>query len=152
MSENADIIEMFQQCSIVSSIYNCDIHYIIDIDNKFWFRAVDIATVFNYQNTRKAIIDHVDDEDKLTYEEVNMRRNISLPQNQTLTKASQPHTIYINESGLVSLSMLSKKAEAKTFKRWITSEIIPAILRTGSYTMPKNEVIENKLTHNQFNM
>ena len=48
--------------------------------------------------------------------------------------------------------MLSKKPEAKTFKRWITSEIIPAILRTGSYTHANNEVIEKKLTHNQFNM
>ena len=95
MNESTEIIEMFQQCSIVSSLYNCNIHYIIDNGNKLWFRAVDVAMVLNYQNTRKAIIDHVDDEDKLTYEEVNMRRKNQLLQNQTRTKASQPHTIYI---------------------------------------------------------
>ena len=94
MNESTDIIEMFQQCSIVSSIYKCNIHYIIDNDNKLWFRAVDVATVLNYQNTRKAIIDHVDDDDKTTYEEVHRHRNVSLRSNQAPENASHPNPIF----------------------------------------------------------
>ena len=90
---------------------------------------------------------HVDDEDKLKYEEVK-RRTKSVPHTE-----EQAHTVFINKSGLISLVLSSKKAEAKAFKRWITAEVIPAILSTGEYRVCDSSTMVNKtLTHNQYTM
>ena len=112
-----------------------------------WLRGVDVANVLGYSNTRQAILTNVDDEDKIKFEEVkgrlSHRRHID----------EQPHTIFINKSGLISLVLCSKKDEAKAFKRWITAEVIPAILATGSYSVASQAVIETRnLTHNQYMM
>ena len=84
-----------------------------------WFVGKDVADILGYSNTPKAIRDHVDDEDKLT------ERIVLSGQNREMT--------IINESGLYSLILSSKMPKAKEFKRWVTSEVIPAIRKTGKY-------------------
>lgn len=92
----------------------------ITIDNEPWFVGKDIAEALGYNNTRDALVRHVDDEDKNT---VVIRDGIQ----------GNPNTIVINESGMYSLILSSKLPTAKRFKRWVTSEVLPAIRRTGAY-------------------
>ena len=91
----------------------------VTVDGESWFVAKDIAEILQYTNTQKAIRDHVDEEDKLT------ERIVLSGQNREV--------ICINESGLYSLILSSKMPGAKRFKRWVTSEVLPQIRRTGTY-------------------
>ena len=84
-----------------------------------WFVGKDVADNLGYTNAPKAIRDHVDDEDKLT------ERIVLSGQNR--------QAIFINESGLYSLVLSSKLPDAKRFKRWVTSEVIPSIRKNGGY-------------------
>lgn len=95
-----------------------------------WFVGRDIAEILKYSNTRKAIADHVDDDDKT--DGVTIRDAIG--------RSQKP--IIINESGLYSLILSSKLPNAKKFKRWVTSEVLPSIRKHGAYIiMPKLEEI-----------
>ena len=89
------------------------------LDNKPYFVGKDVANVLGYSNTPKAIRDHVDEEDKT--------------QNESFT-VNGTALMLINESGLYSLILKSKLPNARKFKRWVTSEVLPAIRKTGSYT------------------
>ena len=95
---------------------------ILEQDDTLWFIGKDVADVLEYKNPRKAITDHVDEEDR-------RKQNIPTSQNVTLVAA----TWLINESGLYSLILSSKLPKAKAFKRWVTSEVLPSIRRTGKY-------------------
>ena len=101
----------------------------VTIDGEPWFVGKDVADILEYTNTAKAIRDHVDDEDKLT------ERIVLSGQNREV--------IFINESGLYSLILSSKMPNAKKFKHWVTSEVLPAIRKTGSYQM-QNLSVEMK--------
>ena len=92
------------------------------INDEPWFVGKDVAEVLGYSNTRDALNKHVDDEDKNT---VAIHDGTSGNPNQTI----------INESGLYSLVFKSQLPSAKRFKRWVTSEVIPAIRKHGAYTM-----------------
>ncbi len=94
-------------------------------NNEPWFVAKDITKILGYQNSSKAIGDHVDADDKLN--------------NETLSSLGQRGGWLINESGLYSLILSSKLPTAKQFKRWVTSEVLPELRKTGSYslTIPK---------------
>ena len=92
------------------------------IENEPWFVGKDVAEVLGYTNPSKALSDHVDTEDKLN--------------NETLLSLGQRGGWLINESGLYSLILSSKLPKAKKFKRWVTSEVLPAIRKTGSYNLP----------------
>jgi prophage antirepressor-like protein len=81
--------------------------------------AKDVATALGYTNTQKAIRDHVDDDDKLT--------------ERFVLSGQVRSVIIINESGLYSLILSSKLPQAKAFKRWVTSEVLPQIRKTGGY-------------------
>lgn len=94
----------------------------VTVDGEPWFVAKDIAEILQYTNTQKAIRDHVDEEDKLT------ERIVLSGQNREV--------ICINESGLYSLILSSKMPGAKRFKRWVTSEVLTQIRRTGTYQKP----------------
>ena len=85
-----------------------------------YFVGKDVAGILGYANTRKALIDHIDEEDK---DDVTIRDAIG--RNQTMTA--------INESGLYSLILSSKMPNAKKFKRWVTNEVLPAIRKHGLY-------------------
>lgn len=88
-----------------------------------WFVGKDVASVLQYRDTSDALKKHVDKEDK-----------VLLKAGETPTLKSSNFGMYIiNESGLYSLILSSKMPKAKEFKRWVTSEVIPAIRKTGGY-------------------
>lgn len=91
----------------------------VTIDDEPWFVGKDIAEALGYSNSRKALIDHVDNEDKGV--------------TNRYTPGGKQNLIIINESGLYSLILSSKLPNAKKFKRWVTSEVLPAIRKTGHY-------------------
>ena len=95
------------------------------INDEPYFVGKDVAGILGYTNTPKAIRDHVDDEDKLT------ERIVLSGQNREV--------IFINESGLYSLILSSKLPTARKFKRWVTSEVLPSIRKTGAYIVPSNK-------------
>ena len=92
----------------------------VDVSGEPWFVGKDIAEILGYTNPSKALLDHVDDEDKLN--------------NEKLLSLGQRGGWLINESGLYSLILSSKLPTAKEFKRWVTSEVLPTIRKTGSYS------------------
>lgn len=89
------------------------------IDGQPWFVGKDVAEALGYTNSRKALIDHVDEEDK------GVTKRDTLGGNQKLT--------IINESGLYCLIIKSKLEGARQFKRWVTSEVLPSIRKYGAY-------------------
>lgn len=91
----------------------------VEINKEPFFVAKDVAEILGYSNSRKAIIDHVDEEDK------------GVTKCDTLGGVQELSVI--NESGLYSLVLSSKLPTAKKFKRWVTSEVLPAIRKTGGY-------------------
>lgn len=92
------------------------------IGNEVWFVGKDVADTLGYKDTSDALKRHVDEEDKLS---------------RCFTDSGQSRDMYIiNESGLYSLILSSKLPNAKKFKRWVTSEVLPSIRKTGGYQMP----------------
>lgn len=86
-----------------------------------YFVGKDVAEILGYKDTSDALKRHVDDEDKLT---------------RCFTDSGQRRDVYvINESGLYSLVLSSKLPSAKRFKRWVTSEVLPALRRQGGYML-----------------
>lgn len=100
----------------------------VEIDGTPWLVGKDVAMALGYKNPTKAIIAHVDDEDK----QLEMLPQETKAQNGTLLSGSTK-TALINESGLYSLILSSKMPKAKAFKRWVTSEVLPAIRKIGAY-------------------
>ena len=105
------------------------------INSEPWFVGKDVADVLGYSNSRKAMADHVDDEDK----EVLTSRNV------TLENIPNRGITVVNESGLYSLILSSKLPSAKKFKRWVTSEVLPALRKTGQYQV--KELSGSELMH-----
>lgn len=96
------------------------------INGEPYFVGKDVAEVLGYAKSRNAIATHVDDEDK---KDAPIQGDLGGTQNMTI----------INESGLYSLILKSKLPSAKKFKRWVTSEVLPTIRKTGSYSnVPKS--------------
>lgn len=95
------------------------------INDAPYFVGKDVAEILGYANPRKAIIDHVDEEDKM--DGVTIRDSIGREQNPVL----------INESGLYSLILSSKMPNAKKFKNWVTAEVLPSIRKHGAYMTPE---------------
>ena len=114
---------------------------VIKCRDKIWFRGKDIAKALGYEKTRNAILKHVNDDDKSILEE--LRRG---PQIRAPFKNEQGGSIFINESGLYSLIFGSKLESAKVFKRWVTSEVLPSIRKTGRYDYCMNHKYNNMLT------
>lgn len=101
------------------------------IDNEPYFVGKDVANILGYQNGSRDINRHVDEEDK--------SKVMLFDGNQ------DKETIIINESGLYSLILSSKMPNAKKFKRWVTSEVLPAIRKNGAYLTDKKAY---DITHN----
>lgn len=95
------------------------------INNEPYFVGKDVADILGYSNARDALAKHVDDEDRDT---VAFRDGTS----------GNPNLSVINESGVYSLILASKLPEAKKFKRWVTSEVLPAIRKKGRYQVPSD--------------
>ena len=98
------------------------------INGEPYFVGKDVADILGYSNSRKALIDHVDEEDKNT---VTIRDGIP----------GNPNQVVINESGLYSLILSSKLPTAKRFKRWVTSEVLPSIRKHGVYAV--DEILQD---------
>lgn len=92
-----------------------------------YFVGKDVAEILGYQNASKALADHVDEEDKLN--------------NESLSSLGQRGGWLINESGLYSLILSSKLPSAKRFKRWVTSEVLPAVRKHGVFAM--DDIVNN---------
>ena len=90
------------------------------INDEPYFVGKDVANVLGYSNTKDALLRHVDSEDKMG--------------SRITTSGQSREMTIINESGLYSLILKSKLPNARKFKRWVTSEVLPTIRKTGSYT------------------
>lgn len=101
----------------------------VSVNDEPYFVGKDVAEILGYSNPRKAMIDHVDAEDK------------GVTKCDTLG-GTQEMTI-INESGLYSLILSSKLPKAKEFKRWVTAEVLPAIRKTGGYVNDTAQFVES---------
>ena len=97
------------------------------VNGEIMFVGKDVAEILGYSNPRKAIIDHIDEEDK------GVTKCDTLGGKQDLTM--------INESGLYSLILSSKMPNAKKFKHWVTADVLPAIRKTGMYAT--DELLDN---------
>lgn len=97
----------------------------VNIDGEPWLVGKDVATALGYVDTFGALKKHVDDEDKQNCQ----NDSFESPRGMTV----------INESGLYSLVLSSKLPTAKKFKRWVTSEVLPTIRKTGSYSVKQAE-------------
>lgn len=104
----------------------------VNIDGEPWLVGKDVATALGYVDTFGALKKHVDDEDKQNCQ----NDSFESPRGMTI----------INESGLYSLVLSSKLPTAKKFKRWVTSEVLPTIRKTGSYSVKQKEQAEQDKT------
>lgn len=94
----------------------------VTIENEPWFVGKDVATALGYSNPQKAVRDHISEEDRGV--------------NEMDTPSGRQNLAIINESGLYALIFGSKLESANRFKHWVTSEVLPAIRKTGSYQKP----------------
>lgn len=95
----------------------------VEINGTPWLVGKDVAIALGYKNPQRAIRDHVDTEDQGV--------------TKTVTPSGEQEMLIINESGLYSLILSSKMPKAKAFKRWVTSEVLPAIREHGAYESVK---------------
>lgn len=101
------------------------------IDGEPWFVGKDVAECLGYTNPSKALADHVDDDDKLN--------------NKTLSSLGQRGGWLINESGMYALIFGSKLEKAREFKRWVTSEVLPTLRKTGRYEVAEDQSVNQLL-------
>ena len=114
----------------------------IDKQQNIWFRGRDVAEILGYSNTKKAVLTHVDIEDKkqlFTYHANGPKMgpvgsNANGPKMGPVAPSGSTCT-YINESGFYSLVLSSKLETAKKFKRWVTKEVLPSIRKYGQYKL-----------------
>ena len=103
----------------------------VEVNGEPWFVGKDVAKVLGYIDTSDALKKHIDEEDKLS---------------RCFADSGQSRKMYIiNESGLYSLILSSKLPTAKAFKRWVTSEVLPAIRKTGGYIPTTPQMSEQEI-------
>ena len=126
------------------------------IDMEPWFIAKEVATLLGYENTSRSVNDHVDELDQkmLSRSECEVLFNQNIIDSETIentddlkgtemvplentTNISNRGMKFINESGLYTLIARSNKPEARRFQRWVTSEVLPSIRKTGQYAIQK---------------
>lgn len=115
-----------------------------EINGEPYFVGKDVAEILGYSNPSKAVLSHVDEEDKQF-----IMIDIADTQNGNVP-IGQSKTAVINESGLYSLIFSSKLASAKRFKHWVTSEVLPSIRKNGGYiinqeTLTPEQIVANAL-------
>lgn len=107
----------------ILNFHESNIRSTIDNDNTIWFCAKDLCLSLGYAIPHKALKDHVDAGDVL--------------KRITPTTSGNQNMLWVNESGMYALIFGSKLDSAKEFKRWVTSEVLPQIRKTGQYAVPK---------------
>jgi anti-repressor protein len=113
--------------------FNAEIRTVLK-NEEIWFVGKDVADALGYSNTRDAISKHVDKEDK---------NNVVIRDGK-----GNPNQTVINESGLYSLILSSQLENAKQFKRWVTSEILPSLHKTGIYMTGQSEMNDEEFLAN----
>lgn len=106
----------------------------VTIDGEPWFVGKDIASALGYEKERNAIQKYVDADDALKW--------------GILTNGGEQQMTIINESGLYSLIFGSKLPSAKQFKHWVTSEVLPALRKTGTYSMNERCLLDASVAGN----
>jgi len=109
----------------------------ITIDGDPWFVGVDVANKLGYQNGSRDINRHVDERDRL--------------KTMIFDGTQMRETIIINESGLYSLVLSSKLPSAREFQHWVTSEVLPTLRKTGSYSITRSDMTEIRNVANVVN-
>lgn len=106
---------------------------VTELDGEPMFVGKDVATILGYANQAEAINEHVDYDDRkvLSFKAYSKTRQAFLWQGNDFSDKT-----LINESGLYSLILSSKLESAKKFKHWVTSEVLPSIRKTGTYSLP----------------
>ncbi|MUN54742.1 hypothetical protein GMA10_05885 [Kocuria koreensis] len=115
INERSSVVELFE--------YNSTPVRTIVEDGEPWFVASDVAKILGYANGSAAVAQHVDSEDA---------RRATLAIHEGSREVSRARTL-VNESGLYALTFGSHLSEARKFRRWVTSEVLPTIRKTGSY-------------------
>ena len=122
-----------------STNFDC---WVIKIDNKFWFKAHDIAVFLGYQDPKQAVLKNVPEEARKSWDEV-MGRLADAPlelrgamgQHPLIPPNWQPHTVLISEGGLYRLLCKSMKPATIKFERWVFDDLLPTLRETGTYTI-----------------
>lgn len=109
----------------------------VEIDSDPWFVGKDVAEILGYERDTKAVVDHVDEDDRINID--------GKTQSQFGIDLGQRGGWLINESGLYSLILSSKLPNAKAFKRWVTSEVLPSIRKHGGYIAGQAEMSPEEL-------
>ena len=129
-----------QKTNYKNNELNVEINCYVDKKNEIWFRGKEIALILNYKNTRKAIIDHVHEDDKKLMDfkmKPKTGCNEKLPPAEShendIIKCLYVKCVFINESGFYSLIFSSKQPIAKEFKHWVTNKVLPTIRKKGYY-------------------
>ncbi len=117
----------------IFSFESNELRTVVDEQGNPWFVAADVCAVLGHTNPSKAVSDHVHDDDK-------SNRSLGL---------SGKAPLVVNESGLYALIFGSRLEQAKAFKKWITSEVLPSIRKTGSYSVPKQQQQPTKISFNE---
>ena len=110
------------------TFYDKPIKYLY-YNDQVYFKGKDIASMLGYDDTSQSICKNVDIEDRINVSE--------------LLENEDPQTVFINESGFYNIIFASQKEEAKKFKRWVTSTVLPLIRKTGSYNIIDNYIEED---------
>lgn len=108
-------------------------------DEHPWFVAADVCRVLEIANPRDAIVT-LDEDEKITVANADGNPRAGIPHSFNL----------ISESGLYALVFKSRKPEAKTFRKWVTAEVLPALRKTGKYELPQTAGIEDRVSLLQF--
>jgi prophage antirepressor-like protein len=131
-------LEILNINSIEKIFGNHTVRIFYDNANNVWFVGADICKILDYDNKdgAKAIRKMIDDEDKITFHKFKDK----VEDFATLPKL-HPDTILINESGFYCLAIKSRKEIAKNFRRWVTSEVLPSIRKTGQYKIGQSQKV-----------
>lgn len=126
-----------QEQALVTQVATHDIfgqfRYFKNDDGEIWFVGVDIAKILGYKNCSRDLRRHVEPEDM---------KVVKLSTETVGNFGGNPNKVIINESGLYSLIFGSKLPEAKKFTHWVTSEVLPQIRKTGSYSLPEKKPVK----------
>lgn len=112
----------------------------VALNGEPWFVGKDVAAALGYERETKSVVDHVDEEDRMMVS--------GKTQSHFGIELGQRGGWLVNESGLYSLILSSKLPNAKKFKRWVTSEVLPSIRRHGAYMT--EEALEKAITEPDF--
>ena len=143
LKEMKCIVIIYELKECTNTELNFSINASIDKSGNPWFKGNKIATFLRYKNSKQAIIDHVDHEDKKTLS-FDSRGNKMLPQVYWCT--------FINESGMYSLLLKSKLEVAKKFQRWVTNKVLPSIRKYGAYSVFNNPKMNTFKIENKYDL